>query len=200
MLKSTRIVLALLMTITFLSLTACSDDDIKEEVAIAQVSIVEITTPEGNKKEIDLLKIKMASLVENNKLLKTALEERVLSLESKVSLIEQAVTINTGLIETIKIELTSIANKVTSFFKPQKVASKKTYKRQKHVATKPKYKIVGIDQWGAYQYVQLMDRQGNLRLLRKSESVDGWTVNIITKKKVTLVNAKGVLMVLVPQA
>ena len=45
-----------------------------------------------------------------------------------------------------------------------------------------------------------MDAQGNLRLLRRNESVDEWEVSLITDKKVVLVNAKGRTLVLIPQA
>lgn len=201
--KLTKVLSTIVIAACLLTLSACSDDvDTTEQNPAVENAIV--YTPADNRKEIEALKAQIVALLANEKNVNLTVDGRISALEANVSNIEVAVTKNTGLFESLKTQLSDVGNKVSGFFKPQKkVAAKKTYKRKKRkvaAVTKPKYKVIGIDQWGAYKYVQLMDAQGNLRLLRKSESVNGWEVNKITKKKVVLVNSKGVLMVLVPQA
>jgi hypothetical protein len=201
--KLTNVLSTIVIAACLLTLSACSDD-VETTAQNPAVENAIVYTPSDNRKEIEALKAQIVTLLANEKNVNLTVDERLSALEANVSNIEVAVTKNTGLFESLKIQLSDVGNKVSGFFKPQKkIAAKKTYKRKKRkvaAVTKPRYKVIGIDQWGAYKYVQLMDTQGNLRLLRKSESVDGWEVNKITKKKVVLVNSKGVLMVLVPQA
>lgn len=201
--KLTNVLSTIVIAACLLTLSACSDD-VETTAQDPAVENAIVYTPADNRKEIEALKAQIVTLLANEKKVNLTVDGRISALESNVSNIEVAVTKNTGLFESLKIQLSGVSNKVTDFFKPKKkVAAKKTYKRKKKrvaAVSKPKYKVIGVDQWGAYQYVQLMDTKGNLRLLRKSESVDGWEVNKISKKKVVLVNSKGVLMVLVPQA
>jgi hypothetical protein len=201
--KLTNVLSTIVIAACLLTLSACSDD-VETTAQDPAVENAIVYTPADNRKEIEALKAQIVTLLANEKKVNLTVDGRISALEANVSNIEVAVTKNTGLFESLKIQLSGVSNKVTDFFKPKKkVAAKKTYKRKKKrvaAVSKPKYKVIGVDQWGAYQYVQLMDTKGNLRLLRKSESVDGWEVNKISKKKVVLVNSKGVLMVLVPQA
>ena len=201
--KLTNVLSTIVIAACLLTLSACSDD-VETTAQDPAVENAIVYTPSDNRKEIEALKAQIVTLLANEKKVNLTVDGRISALEANVSNIEVAVTKNTGLFESLKIQLSGVSNKVTDFFKPKKkVAAKKTYKRKKKrvaAVSKPKYKVIGVDQWGAYQYVQLMDTKGNLRLLRKSESVDGWEVNKISKKKVVLVNSKGVLMVLVPQA
>ena len=201
--KLTKVLSTIVIAACLLTLSACSDD-VETTAQDPAVENAIVYTPADNRKEIEALKAQIVTLLANEKKVNLTVDGRISALEANVSNIEVAVTKNTGLFESLKIQLSGVSNKVTDFFKPKKkVAAKKTYKRKKKrvaAVSKPKYKVIGVDQWGAYQYVQLMDTKGNLRLLRKSESVDGWEVNKISKKKVVLVNSKGVLMVLVPQA
>lgn len=201
--KVTRVLLTIVISTCLINLSGCSDDDAVTEVQAQAMETATVYTPADNRKEIEVLEAQVAALLSKDNELHLAAGVRIKALESNVSTIEQTVTKNTGLYESLKLQLTGVTNTVSDFFKPKKVVTaKKSYKRKKKVAVvkKPKYKVIGIDQWGAYKYVQLMDTQGNLRLLRKSESVDGWKVNQISKKKVVLVNSKGVLMILIPQA
>jgi len=201
--KLTNVLSTIVIAACLLTLSACSDD-VETTAQDPAVENAIVYTPADNRKEIEALKAQIVTLLANEKKVNLTVDGRISALEANVSNIEVAVTKNTGLFESLKIQLSGVSNKVTDFFKPKKkVAAKKTYKRKKKrvaAVSKPKYKVIGVDQWGAYQYVQLMDTKGNLRLLRKSESVDGWEENKIAKKKVVLVNSKGVLMVLVPQA
>lgn len=192
-----------LIALLAINIVGCSsEEEISEAVPSTQVAVV-IISPELNRQEIDAINEKIQAMLLSNSKYEKSIELRLENIESRVTEVAKDVDKNTSAYEELNATVADLLGKVTNYFKPKKIAAikKKSNKRYKQAkAPKPKYKVIGIDQWGAYKYVQLMDAQGNLRLLRRNESVDEWEVSLITDKKVVLVNAKGRTLVLIPQA
>ena len=197
-----KIIIVAFVVVSVIFINGCSEE--KEEGPLVEdptkVTFV-VDTPESNKAEIDLLNETIRNMLLSNKSQKEDVNNRLTALEEKISNVLAKVESNTSMFDSLKKQVEVITTKIENYFKPKKVAAKKVNKakRKVRVAVKPKYKVIGIDQWGAYKYVQLIDTHGKLRLLRTNESVDGWQVNYISEKKVVLVNAKGKTLVLHPQ-
>lgn len=200
--KINTIIMAPLVVASIVFVSGCSEEkeQIQPVVDQSKVNFV-VDTPESNKAEIDLLNEKISNMLTSHKSHRDEVNNRLTVLEKQISNVIDKVDSNTSLFDDLQKQVEGIATKVEDYFKPKKIAEKKVYKakRKVSIAVKPKYKVIGIDQWGAYKYVQLIDTHGQLRLLRTNESVDEWQVNFISEKKVVLVNAKGITLILHPQ-
>jgi len=176
-------------------LSGCSDTNENIPLEPPPETKIEFTldVPEENKKEIDVINIQLQTLIDSNRKSKKEINARLTAIETRIDAIIIQVEGNTSIYEDLKKQIESLTAKVTSYFKV-KVASKKKHKlknRKRQVATKPPYKVIGIDQWGSFKYVQLIDSKGKLWLLRKGESIDSWKVSQVNEEGVTLVNLKG---------
>lgn len=185
--------LSLPIILLCLNLSGCSDTNEKAQLntPVATKITIQKNVPEDNKKEIEIITRQLEAILAQNEKSKEEVNRRLKTIENKVENIILKVERNTSMYKQLKGEVELQTDKITSYFK-RKLSSKSNSKKLKRkVATKSEYKIIAIDRWGSFKYVQLLDSKGKLWLLREGEKINNWKVRDVKDDGVILMNSKG---------
>ena len=188
------LILVCAVSASALLLTGCEAEDVTplKEVEKDPISFeVELPTAEKNQQQISATNATLEALIDSNNKSKKEINDRLDRIEKNIADLIIRVDSNTSMYELLKKEVNILASKVTNFFQ-KKVAVKTIKKKKRRVAqVKPKYKAIGIDTWGSFKYVQLINESGELFLLREGEKVDEWEVSDVGNSGAILINSKG---------
>jgi len=189
--KIEKTIIPLICLISFIFLTACTEDE--KTVVVDQSPLVKeviVDLPAENKAKIEEINLYIEKRTAEHKESKALIQASLRSLEEQLKIIRTRVENNSATYKELVKKFGSIASKTVPYKK--NVVKKATRKKRRVTAApKPKYKVIGIDQWGKSKYVQLIDESGNLRVLREGEKIDKWVIRDVRDSGVTLVDSKG---------